>query len=183
MWMSTMKNFGAFVNFFSVMVVHGNNLHVTCILMCILQSMVYPEEFKGQDSPRIIVQYRKELRIPKVPEFLSSRTHTFLCRGRDNAGRDQLWCGGDFILPECVCTYHHVANEEYHDYTACRSDDQMDSIKHMNCEQCKDFSVDYSGPCLNGGTINCGTDILAADVTCSCLPGFSGRFCEYQNIT
>ncbi|XP_062606737.1 neurogenic locus Notch protein-like isoform X2 [Saccostrea cucullata] len=143
------------------MSIHANDMLVFLIWICL--SLGNPKQFYNKASPCNIVQYRGEVRIPK--------------------GRDQLWCGGDFILPECVCTYHHVANEEYHDYTACRNNDQMDSIKHMNCEQCKDYSVDYSGPCLNGGTINCGPDILAADAKCSCLPDFSGRFCEYQNIT
>ncbi|XP_061169905.1 uncharacterized protein LOC133179152 isoform X2 [Saccostrea echinata] len=98
-------------------------------------------------------------------------------------GQSQIKCGGDFILPECVCTYHHVADEEYHDYTACRNNDQADSIKHMKCEQCEKHSVHNAGPCLNGGTINCSPGDLASDLSCLCLDAFSGRFCEYRNST
>lgn len=53
----------------------------------------------------------------------------------------------------------------------------------LSGSDCKKYSVNNRGPCLNGGKINdCGEE-LAADITCLCPPNFSGRFCQYENVT
>ncbi|XP_055998457.1 uncharacterized protein LOC130046502 isoform X3 [Ostrea edulis] len=121
--------------------------------------------------------------IPEVPDFLSSRTETHLCRGSE-MGKLALKCGEkEFILQRCVCSYHHVSNSIYHTYTACPGNSLADSVNYLTCEDCRNYSVDNKGPCLNNGTINCAfSGHLASDIKCSCPKGFSGRFCENKIV-
>lgn len=125
----------------------------------------------------------KKTGIPEVPEFLRQKSKTDLCRGTQE-GTKQLFCGGDFILPGCVCSYHHVANKSNHKYTACRDNSKQDSIEHMTCKHCHDYSINGAGPCLNGGKVICESDEdLATDLECSCTEKYSGIFCEKENVT
>ncbi|XP_061166915.1 uncharacterized protein LOC133175813 [Saccostrea echinata] len=125
----------------------------------------------------------EEIGIPEVPEFLKQKKETYRCRGTQE-GTKLLYCEKEFILPKCICSYHHVANKSNHDYTACGDNSKEDSIRHMTCAKCRDYSINQTGPCLNGGKVSCTSDDeLAADLFCSCPKNYSGTFCEKGNVT
>lgn len=123
--------------------------------------------------------YYKEVKhgIPPVPGFLKYRTNTELCRKRLN-DIEQIGCSGVFILSKCICSYHHVSNRIYHNYTACPFNSKKDDLNHLTCEDCRKYSVNETGPCLNGGTLICKPQTLSTDLTCLCPESFSGRYCE-----
>lgn len=115
--------------------------------------------------------------IPPVPDFLTRRSNTELCRGRLN-DIEQISCSGEFILPKCICSYHQVSNRNYHNYTACPFNSKKDELFHLTCETCKKYSVNKTGPCLNGGAVICEPKMLAIHLRCSCPESFSGKYCE-----
>lgn len=71
-----------------------------------------------------------------------------------------------------------MSNRIYHNYTACPLNSKKDDLDHLTCEDCRKYSVNKTGPCLNGGTFICETEMLAIDITCLCPETFSGKFCE-----
>lgn len=46
---------------------------------------------------------------------------------------EQIQCSGEFILPKCICSYHHVSNRIYHKYTACPFNSRKDNLNFMKC--------------------------------------------------
>lgn len=122
--------------------------------------------------------------IPPVPDFLLLRWDTERCRDKQNdfVERERVECAGSFIRPECICSYHQVSNKIYHNYTACAENTRRDNIYHLNCEQCKKYSENKNGPCLNGGNLICEGDTLVTEASCNCSESFSGKFCEIKTV-
>ena len=53
----------------------------------------------------------------------------------------------------------------------------------LSGSDCKKYSVNNTGPCLNGGTIiDCGSELVGS-IKCVCPPNFTGRFCQYKIVT
>ena len=40
------------------------------------------------------------------------------------------------------------------------------------------YSMNNSGPCINGGKLTCKGQEVAPNITCECPPNYSGAFCE-----
>ena len=40
------------------------------------------------------------------------------------------------------------------------------------------YSLNNSGPCINGGKLTCKGQEVAPNITCECPPNYSGAFCE-----
>nr|XP_022328087.1 uncharacterized protein LOC111127271 [Crassostrea virginica] len=128
--------------------------------------------------------YNIKSTIPPVPEYLKDKSNTPLCRvnGTETVNGHVLICEREKLKPECICTFHQIYNRSNHNYTACPGNGKMDSATHMTCSECEMYSVNKTGPCLNGGTIKkCEDKQIAADITCSCPPYYFGNFCE--NVT
>uniref|UniRef100_K1QKH7 Uncharacterized protein n=1 Tax=Magallana gigas TaxID=29159 RepID=K1QKH7_MAGGI len=49
-------------------------------------------------------------------------------------------------------------------------------------EQCKQYSENKNGPCLNGGNLLCEGNILVTEASCNCSESFSGKFCEIKTV-
>lgn len=47
---------------------------------------------------------------------------------------EQIQCSGVFILPKCICSFHHVSNPIYHNYTACPFNSKNDDLDHLSCK-------------------------------------------------
>ena len=43
---------------------------------------------------------------------------------------------------------------------------------------CKKYSLNNNGPCINGGKLTCKGQEVAPNITCECPPNYSGAFCE-----
>lgn len=43
---------------------------------------------------------------------------------------------------------------------------------------CKIYSLDNNGPCINGGRLACKGDEVVPHITCECPPNYQGKFCE-----
>lgn len=137
------------------------------------------------DGANILCQIKEERNqseIPQVPDFLRDRWKTTLCRGKTTDYTGRLECSGSFILPKCICSFHQVSNPIYHNYTACEYNSRKDSVNHLSCDECKHYSENKNGPCLNGGNLICEPSTLASEATCNCPAPYSGRFCETKTI-
>ena len=44
---------------------------------------------------------------------------------------------------------------------------------------CKKYSLNNTGPCINGGKLTCRGD-EDAEITCQCPPNYEGKFCEIK---
>ena len=57
-------------------------------------------------------------------------------------------------------------------------------IFHVNSSilgrDCKKYSLNNTGPCINGGTLTCRGDEVAPEITCQCPPHYEGKFCEVK---
>ena len=49
---------------------------------------------------------------------------------------------------------------------------------------CKMYSLNNTGPCINGGRPTCRGEEVAPEITCQCLPNYEGKFCEvkFENV-
>ena len=45
---------------------------------------------------------------------------------------------------------------------------------------CKKYSLNNTGPCINGGKLTCRGDEVAPEITCQCPPNYEGKFCEIK---
>ena len=45
---------------------------------------------------------------------------------------------------------------------------------------CKKYSLNNIGPCINGGKLTCRGEEVAPEITCQCPPNFEGKFCELK---
>ena len=46
---------------------------------------------------------------------------------------------------------------------------------------CKKYSLNSTGPCINGGRPTCrGEEEVAPEITCECPPNYEGKFCEVK---
>lgn len=52
----------------------------------------------------------------------------------------------------------------------------------MAGEECKKYSENKNGPCLNGGNLICEGDTLVTEASCNCSESFSGKFCEIKTV-
>ena len=43
---------------------------------------------------------------------------------------------------------------------------------------CKKYSLNNNGPCINGGKLTCKGQEVAPEVTCQCPPNYEGDLCE-----
>ena len=43
---------------------------------------------------------------------------------------------------------------------------------------CKKYSLNNNGPCVNGGKLICKGEEVASNITCQCPPNYTGAFCE-----
>lgn len=43
---------------------------------------------------------------------------------------------------------------------------------------CKKYSLNNNGPCINGGNLTCNGNELTHEVSCKCPINYQGRFCE-----
>lgn len=160
---------------------------VSAILLVLCSSKVLFGNGHPEVTPELCqIEVEKEIKdgIPPVPDFLLIRWDTERCRDKqkDFLERERVDCAGSFILPECICTYHQVSNKIYHNYTACADNSKTDSINHLSCEQCKQYSENKNGPCLNGGNLLCEGNILVTEASCNCSESFSGKFCEIKTV-
>lgn len=48
----------------------------------------------------------------------------------------------------------------------------------LSGEDCRKYSVNKTGPCLNGGSLICKPKTLPIHSTCLCPESFSGNYCE-----
>ncbi|XP_078331782.1 uncharacterized protein LOC111127271 [Crassostrea virginica] len=172
------------------------------LLLFLILHLVFGIPYGVSGSPaycpyRCVIPYLKNesFNIPAVPDFLKNVTATVpateaakkLCWDVNNENQDQsLSCGSEnqFLKKECICNFHHVSNDIYHKYQSCNDNSKTNDVKTLTCSQCREHSVNKTGPCLNGGKINdCDKSHLAVDVNCSCPPDFVGKFCEMITVT
>lgn len=116
---------------------------------------------------------------PAVPDFLT-RWNKTQCQVHNNGG-GLLRCGQTemFIKRECVCTYHNVIEAtRYHQYSSCPPGDGSDNVTQLKCGDCKRYSLNNAGPCINGGKLNCKGDEVAHEIKCECPSNARGAFCE-----
>lgn len=43
---------------------------------------------------------------------------------------------------------------------------------------CKRYSLNNNGPCINGGNLTCRGNEFVVQITCECPPHYHGMFCE-----
>lgn len=140
-----------------------------------------------ETEPRqcVIVQDKMSISTPPTPSFLS-KNNKAECQVH-GTGKGMLRCGTSnvYIRPECVCTFHHVYEAMYHQYSFCPQGDKSDVVTALKCQYCLMYSLNNNGPCINGGNLTCKEDVVAPDITCDCPPNYKGMFCEEkrENIT
>ncbi|XP_078330616.1 uncharacterized protein LOC111111529 [Crassostrea virginica] len=102
-------------------------------------------------------------------------------------GQNMLRCGQTniYLKPECVCTFNNVFEAKNHGYSSCPNGVNSDIVTQLKCPDCKKYSLNNKGPCINGGTLICKGDEVAPEVTCQCPSNYEGRLCEnrIENIT
>nr|XP_022303736.1 uncharacterized protein LOC111111200 [Crassostrea virginica] len=120
------------------------------------------------------------LRI-ETPSFLKTVNKT-QCQthGRDHK---KLRCGQTdvYIKPECVCSFYNVYEATlYHGHSFCPDGAASDKVTQLKCSDCKKYSLNNNGPCINGGKLTCKGYEVAPEVTCQCPPNFEGHLCEIK---
>lgn len=50
-------------------------------------------------------------------------------------------------------------------------------VRHLGPD-CKNYSLNNEGPCINGGKLTCNGDEVAPEIICECPPHYKGMFCE-----
>lgn len=51
-------------------------------------------------------------------------------------------------------------------------------LSSLKGPDCKKYSLNNNGPCINGGKLTCNGDEVAPHITCECPPNYQGKFCE-----
>nr|XP_022345010.1 uncharacterized protein LOC111137704 isoform X2 [Crassostrea virginica]XP_022345011.1 uncharacterized protein LOC111137704 isoform X2 [Crassostrea virginica] len=100
----------------------------------------------------------------------------------------KLRCGESnaYIKPECVCSFHNVYEATfYHAFSSCPEGTSSDMVTKLKCTDCKKYSLNNTGPCINGGKLTCRGEEVAPEITCQCPPNYEGKFCEIkiENVT
>lgn len=127
----------------------------------------------------LIIQDTTSYKTPVAPDFLTQPNKT-QCQDHNNVG-GLLRCGQTevFIKPECVCTYHNVIEAtRYHLYSSCPLGEESDIVTQLKCGDCKRYSLNNTGPCINGGKLTCKGHEVAHKIKCECPPNARGAFCE-----
>nr|XP_022306795.1 uncharacterized protein LOC111113101 [Crassostrea virginica] len=99
----------------------------------------------------------------------------------DRPEMEMLKCGNAdiYIKPECVCSFYNVFEASfYHEYSSCPDDQPSDIVTQLKCPDCKKYSLNNNGPCINGGNLTCKGEEVAPEVTCQCPPNYEGDLCE-----
>lgn len=131
----------------------------------------------------VIVQDKMSISTPPTPSFLS-KNNKAECQVHGTE-KGTLRCGTSnvYIRPECVCTFHHVYEAMYHQYSFCPHGDESDVVTALKCPYCLTYSLNNKGPCINGGNLTCKGDEVAPDIICECPPLYKGMFCEEKMET
>lgn len=130
----------------------------------------------------VILQDTWSFKTPAIPDFLTKSNKT-QCQVQNNVG-GLLKCGRThvYVKRECVCTYHNVIEAtRYHPYSSCPPGEDSDNVTQLKCGDCKRYSLNNAGPCINGGKLTCKGDEVAHEIKCECPPNSRGSFCE-ENI-
>ena len=45
---------------------------------------------------------------------------------------------------------------------------------------CKRYSLNNTGPCINGGKLTCRGEEVAPEIACQCPQNYEGKFCEVK---
>lgn len=134
----------------------------------------------------VIVQDKMSIFTPPAPSFLTQKKTTE-CQIHGAEGEGMLRCGKSavYIKPECVCSFHNVYEAVYHQYSSCPHSEKSDVVTQLKCPDCKKYSLNNEGPCINGGKLTCNGDEVAPEINCECPPHYKGMFCEdkMENVT
>lgn len=127
----------------------------------------------------VIVQTRVSTSIPDIPSFLKNN-NKWECQINSYTDKDMMRCGASnvYIKPDCVCSFHNVNEAKFHKYLFCPQGEEADAVMHLKCLDCKKYSLNNNGPCINGGNLTCNGNELAHEVSCKCPINYQGRFCE-----
>uniref|UniRef100_A0A8W8JTD3 EGF-like domain-containing protein n=1 Tax=Magallana gigas TaxID=29159 RepID=A0A8W8JTD3_MAGGI len=102
-------------------------------------------------------------------------------------GQGMLRCGTSdvYIKPECVCSFYNVYEAIYHKHTSCPNGEKSDDVTKLKCPDCKMYSSNNNGPCINGGKLTCKGEEVAPRIICECPLNYKGMFCEekIENVT
>lgn len=133
----------------------------------------------------VIIQDKMSIDVPfKHPSFLMQQNKVQCQTQRQG----MLRCGASnvYIKPECVCSFYNVYEATlYHQYSSCPHGEESDVVTKLKCPDCKIYSLDNNGPCINGGRLACKGDEVVPHITCECPPNYQGKFCEekMENVT
>lgn len=140
---------------------------------------VFYMHLAGGHNQCVIIQERQSFEIPRQPSFLT-QPNKAQCQDHNNGGK-LLRCGRTdvYVKSECVCTFHNV-NEatRYHSYSSCPHGEESDKVTQLTCRDCWRYSLNHTGPCINGGKLTCKGEEVAHGIKCECPPNFTGVFCE-----
>lgn len=85
-----------------------------------------------------------------------------------------------FLNPNINCTKKKLRATFYINH-------QDGNIKHVfyiyfayECPDCKKYSLNSTGPWMNGGKVYCRVEEVTPEITCQCLPNYGGTFCEIK---
>lgn len=127
----------------------------------------------------VIVQKRVSISSPDIPSFLENNSKQE-CQIHGYTDKEMMRCGAPnvYIKPECVCSFHNVNEAKFHKYSFCPQGEEADDITQLRCPDCKKYSLNNNGPCINGGNLTCNGNELTHEVSCKCPINYQGRFCE-----
>ncbi|XP_078336793.1 uncharacterized protein LOC111137621 [Crassostrea virginica] len=163
---------------------------MTCIRGCIVFSLlmsVTGVQRKEIPNKCVIIQEKESIDVHfNAPSFLTNADKA-QCRVH-KADLGNLRCGQTdvYIKPECVCSFYNVYEATlYHGYSSCPTGNATDLVTKLKCPVCKKYSLNSTGPCINGGKLNCKGEEVAPEITCQCPPNYEGKFCEIkiENVT
>nr|XP_022344868.1 uncharacterized protein LOC111137621 [Crassostrea virginica] len=163
---------------------------MTCIKECIVFSLlmsVTGVHRKEIPNKCVIIQEKESIDVHfHAPLFLTNADKA-QCQVHE-ADLGSLRCGQTnvYIKPECVCSFYNVYEATlYHEYSSCPPGSETDLVTKLTCPVCKKYSLNSTGPCINGGKLNCKGEEVAPEITCQCPPNYEGKFCEIkiENVT
>nr|XP_022345953.1 uncharacterized protein LOC111138331 [Crassostrea virginica] len=138
----------------------------------------------------VIIQEKESVSVPSYIRAMSSflDNHDKSHCQTQSIDQSLLRCGQTdvYIKPECVCTFYNVYEATlYHGYSSCPGGSGPDIVTQLKCPDCRNYSLNNTGPCINGGTLNCEGDEVAPNINCLCPPNYEGMFCEnrIENVT
>lgn len=159
-------------------------MKILVLLAFVLPSSVMQKT--GEPLQCVIIQDKQGLTVPfNPPSFLTSNIKT-QCQVH-RTGQGMLRCGTSnvYIKPECVCSFYNVYEAKYHNHTSCPQGEKSDGVTKLKCPDCKKYSSNNNGPCINGGKLTCKGDEVAPNIICECPLNYKGMFCEekVENVT